>query len=147
MRGSKDAVGMAYADGRHFYHNEAFSRMFGYSLKELHNKNPYMLYKNQQQAREVFDAIQGGDFWAGEVEMRTKSGEVIHVDLQANGITDAEGRVIAVIGHHTDLTASQKAVLQLAQSEARYKDFVGKRSHRHVDHQSGRPDRLRQQKD
>ncbi|WP_051327395.1 PAS domain-containing sensor histidine kinase [Desulfatibacillum aliphaticivorans] len=124
VRGSKDAVGMSYPDGRHFYHNEAFSRMFGYSLEELRNKSPQSLYNNQEQAVEVFETIQNGEFWSGEVEMRTKNGQIIHVDLQADGIMDAEGRVIALIGHHTDLTDSKMTVLQLAQSEAKYKDFV-----------------------
>ena len=124
VRGSNDAVGMANAQGRHFYHNEAFSRMFGYSLKELSSQHPGFLYCSQDQAREVFQTIEKGQYWSGEVKMLTKSGKVIHVALRADGITNSEGRVIALIGHHADITENKRAVSQLAQSEAKYKDFI-----------------------
>ncbi|MBI9076158.1 MAG: PAS domain S-box protein [Desulfatibacillum sp.] len=124
IRGSSDAVGMADPHSRHFYHNEAFTRMFGYSVYEMSSRHPQVLYCNQEQAREIFEAIGKGESWAGEVEMRTKAGKVITVSLQADGITNSEGRVIALIGHHADITERKMTIMQLAQSLAKHKDFI-----------------------
>ena len=64
-----DAIGMATKDGQHFYQNQAFERLFGYSIEEIRGLHPEVVFASKSTSREVFDTIMAGNSWRGETEM------------------------------------------------------------------------------
>ena len=111
---SSDAVGMASPEGRHFYQNEAFTRLFG----EVGADPRVSIYAEREQGNEVFAAIMAGGRWDGEVSMRSAAGETIPVLLRAYASKDEEGRITGLVGIHTDISAQIKAKKEKEQLQA-----------------------------
>ncbi|MCX5810069.1 MAG: PAS domain S-box protein [Proteobacteria bacterium] len=70
-----DAIGMSTADGHHFYQNEAFDHLFGYTQEEVSRLHPAKLYGNKDIVKKVFETIMAGKSWHGEIEMVAKTGD------------------------------------------------------------------------
>ena len=122
IESSSDAIGMSDAQGHHFYHNKAFSDLFEYTAEELEaaGGGP-AAYADQKVAREVFSAIMSGGSWNGEVEMVSRSGRRFPVLLRADAIKDESGRVVGLVGVHSDITELKRAQEALTASELNYR--------------------------
>ncbi len=116
-----DAIVMLTADGHHFYQNNAFDRLFGYTQKEVSFLHPIKLYGNKDVGKKVFETIIAGKSWQGEIEMIAKNGRRFPVSLRADAIKDENGKIIGLIGVHTDITdrkfAEDKIKALLAEKE------------------------------
>jgi PAS domain S-box-containing protein len=117
---SSDAIALAGADGTHIYENETFARMFGYRLADFATMHPSALYADPDVAGAVFSTIMAGHPWEGEVDIITKDGRTIPVELRASAIKDETGAVIGLIGIHTDITARKQAEEKLARSHEQF---------------------------
>jgi PAS domain S-box-containing protein len=118
IEGSGEAIVVSDAGGRHAYHNQAFTRMFGYGAEELSEPLAQMaLFGDQVVGRAVFEAIAQGQSWRGEVEMAAKDGRHFPVELRADAIRDERGQLIGFIGVHTDLTQRKQLEGQLRQAQ------------------------------
>jgi PAS domain S-box-containing protein len=107
---ASDAIGLADSQGRHFYQNKAFTDLFEYKTEEINAPGGEPAgYVNKNLAREVFAKIMSGGAWSGEVEMKSKSGRKFPVWMRADAIKDEDGRVIGLVGVHTDITERQRA--------------------------------------
>ncbi|MFA5366829.1 MAG: PAS domain S-box protein, partial [Dehalococcoidia bacterium] len=117
VEGSSDAIGISDAQGHHFYHNRAFTELFEYTPEELEaaGGGP-AAFANKHVARKVFDTIMGGGSWFGEVEMVSKSGRRFIVLERADAIKDEKGKVIGLVGVHTDITERKKAEEKLRET-------------------------------
>ena len=120
---SFDAIGMATADGRHFYQNATFTQMFGYDLKEVAAMHPKKLYQDPDIADDVFETILRGGSWTGQTNMVSRDGRQIPIELRANAIKDDHGRVVGLVGIHLDITDRLKLESRLQQ--ARKMEAVG----------------------
>ncbi|MBN1654230.1 MAG: PAS domain S-box protein [Deltaproteobacteria bacterium] len=114
-----DAIGMSTPDGRHFYQNEAFNRLFGYTLVEVTKAHPVTLYANEDDGRMVFELIMAGRSWHGEMEMVDKNGRRFPVLLRADAIKDDNGKIVGLIGVHTDITERKRAEEAVAAEKER----------------------------
>ena len=114
---SFDAIGMATADGKHFYQNDTFTQMFGYDLKEIAAMHPKKLYQDQDIADQVFKSIMGGNSWTGQITMVSKNGRQIPIELRANAIKDENGRVVGLVGIHLDITDRLELEKRLQQAQ------------------------------
>jgi PAS domain S-box-containing protein len=109
VESSSDAIGMSDAQAHHFYHNKAFTELFEYTPEELEaaGGGP-AAYADKEVARRVFDTIMSGGTWTGEVKMVSKSGLKFPVLLRADAIKDEFGKIIGLIGVHTDITERKR---------------------------------------
>lgn len=117
---SSDAIGVSDPDGRHFYHNETFTRMFGYTVEEVRELSPAALYVNRSAAEDVFNNIEQGRPWSDEVEMAAKDGRRIDILLRASAVRDEDGKIVALMGIHTDNTERKRAAQELLRSREQY---------------------------
>ncbi|MFZ5762779.1 MAG: PAS domain S-box protein [Thermodesulfobacteriota bacterium] len=120
VENASDAIAMATPEGRHFYQNRAFTNLFG----EVGENRPATLYLDQDVAREVFQTIMAGRRWSGEVRMYAKDRRVLNILLRAYANKDADGRIISLVGIHTDITDWKQAEEALRQSEQRFRSLV-----------------------
>ncbi len=122
---ASDAIGMADAQGRHFYQNKAFTDLFEYTAEEINATDGKPAgYVDPDAAREVFATIMAGGSWSGELEMQSKSGRRFLVRMRADAIKDEAGRVIGLVGVHTDITERKRAEEALRESEQRFRAVV-----------------------
>jgi PAS domain S-box-containing protein len=108
---SSDAVGMTDLNGHIIYHNRAMTERYGYTPDDLNSNSngPGLLHVNPEKAFEVFQAIQNGQSWIGEVDLKTRNGEIVKNLLRADCIRDSSGKPIGLIGVHTDITERKQA--------------------------------------
>jgi PAS domain S-box-containing protein len=125
VESSSDAIGMSDAQSHHFYHNKAFTELFEYTPEELEalGGGP-AAYADKKVASKVFDTIMSGESWSGEVEMVSKSGRKFPVHLRADAIKDESGKVIGLIGVHTDITERKKAEELLQQDRETFSTIL-----------------------
>ncbi|OGR21113.1 MAG: hypothetical protein A3J85_01965 [Desulfobacula sp. RIFOXYA12_FULL_46_16] len=110
---SSDAIGMSDPKGSHWYQNKTFDELFG----DIGKDPPASLYKDENMGRQIFKTIMEGGQWSGEVEMHGKDGAGLSILLRAYSIKDATGRVIGLVGAHTDITRQKKAEIALQKNE------------------------------
>ena len=116
---SSDAIGMSTPEGRHIYQNHKFDTLFG----EIGEDPPASIYVNEDVGREVFESIMSGHEWTGEVAMVRKDQAIINVLLRAYPVTD-EGRIIALVGVHTDITERIQTEASLRESQQRLHQLI-----------------------
>lgn len=104
VESASDAIGISTLQGTHTYHNKAFSLLFGYTVEEVAELTPSILYADKAIAGKVFDMIMSGQPYKGKVEMIAKDGTHMQVDLRANPITDDNGTIIGLLGVHRNVT-------------------------------------------
>ncbi|MFH1396967.1 MAG: PAS domain S-box protein [Candidatus Omnitrophota bacterium] len=121
-----DAIGMSTPEGRHYYQNEAFTELLGFSVNEVNGASvpPVAIYADEKVGHEVFDAIMKGDSFTGEVKMLAKDKSEKDISLRAYSIKDEKGKVIGLVGIHTDITERKKAEEFLRVSEVRYRSSI-----------------------
>jgi len=114
IENSRDGIAMADNRGRAMYMNSGFSRMLGYTPKELEEMGgPMSVYTDQKQAENVFGALLQGEYWKGDVELVNKFGESISYFLSAGPVLNANNELVAIYGIHTDISERKSAELAL----------------------------------
>ncbi|MDY7012150.1 MAG: PAS domain S-box protein [Cyanobacteriota bacterium] len=115
VESTSDAIAFANAEGHHFYQNPAFSQLLGYETVELFNQAGGMTgsYTDPALERAILNALREGRAWTGEVELRSRSGQLVQTLLRANPIKDATGEVLAFLGSYTNITEHKRAESQL----------------------------------
>ena len=114
-----DAIGMSTPEGRHYYQNEAFTKLFGLSVSEVDGVSgpPATVYADEKVGRKIFDKIKLGGSFAGEVKMLDRDRNERDIYLRAYSIKSKEGKVVGLVGMHADITDRNKAEEKLKMSE------------------------------
>jgi two-component system, cell cycle sensor histidine kinase and response regulator CckA len=112
-----DAVGMSTPEGRHYYQNESFTRLFGLSVTDVDGASgpAATVYADEAVGRHVFATIMAGGSFVGDVEMLGQDRRKRDVHLRAYAIKNREGRVIGLVGIHTDISERKIAENRLIQ--------------------------------
>lgn len=109
IESTTEAIGISTKDGKHLYQNEAFTRLFGYTLEEIEGSRPSAIYHSARESEEVFSAIMHGSSWDGELIMQDKQGRSFPVYLRADSIKDERGNITGLIGMHRDISQDLRA--------------------------------------
>ncbi len=114
VESSSDAIGMSTPAGKHYYQNKAFTDLFG----DIGENPPATVYVDEQVGRKVFRTIMGGNPWAGEIKMKGKAGELLDVFQRAYAIKDSAGRILSLVGIHTNINERKRAEEEIKQQLA-----------------------------
>lgn len=106
-----DAVIMTDLDGVIYYANAGFEQITGYSAEEVIGKSPGILRSDEtpdSTYQEIWLAIRKGDSWRGELSNKRKDGQNYRVDLTISPVIGDDGRTIAFLGVHRDITLAHE---------------------------------------
>ena len=119
VESSTDAIGMSTPEGRHYYQNEAYTRMFGLSVSEVDGVSgpPSTVYADGKEGKKIFDIIMNGGSFEGEVKMLDKDRKEKDIYLRAYSIKTKEGKVVGLVGSHNDITDRKQAEIKIVESE------------------------------
>jgi PAS domain S-box-containing protein len=129
---TSEAIGISDSRGRHIYHNRAHTELFGYATAEeleaagggsVCEKDPVL-------AREIFEAIMGGNKWSGEVEMVAKDGRTFPAYERADAIRDRDGGIIGLVGLVHDISERKALEARIRANEERLKALMLELEHR-----------------
>ena len=115
IENSTNAIGMSTPEGKHYYQNKAFHKLFG----EIGDDPPATLYVDKKVGREVFRTIMDGKEWDGEVEMYEKNRNILNIMLRAYPIKDNYGKIIGLVRIHRDITSQKKTEKDLQENAER----------------------------
>ncbi|MFQ5583388.1 MAG: response regulator, partial [Calditrichia bacterium] len=102
---TSDAISLTDVGGNSNYHNKSFINLFGYSVSFLNLKGGLKsIFKNAHQAAIIFDDLNEGQSWHGEVELKTIHGRVVPTLLSADRVLNDSGKCIGLIFVWTDIT-------------------------------------------
>jgi len=99
--------------GKMVYANPAFMQVSGYNKEELIGKSPSVFGSGKHSRKfwaRMWNTINSGKVWVGEVENKKKGGEPFFTQLLISPIVDHDGNVSAFFGIHRDL--SEKRIME-----------------------------------
>ncbi len=103
-------------EGRVIWANSAFTRLTGYTLKEIVGRNPRMLKSGQHDQKfysNLWRTILAGGVWQGNVVNKRKDGSLYYEEMTVTPVKDARGEITQFIAIKQDITARKKAEEQL----------------------------------
>ena len=106
--------------GKMVYANPAFRQVSGYSKEELIGKNPSVFGSGKHSRKfwaRMWNTINAGKAWVGEVENRKKGGESFFTQVLVSPIIDPDGNISAFFGIHRDLTEKRIMERQLIHTQ------------------------------
>jgi PAS domain S-box-containing protein len=106
--------------GRMVYVNQAFVNSSGFSKEELIGKNPNIFSSGKHSKKfwmEMWNTINSGKVWVGEVENKKKNGDPSYTQLLISPILDNEGKIYGFFGVHRDLTEKKLLEKQLIHTQ------------------------------
>jgi two-component system, sporulation sensor kinase E len=125
IEGTGDAIGISMPDGSHFYHNQSFNELFGYSVEELNAPlGPVKLFADEDLGNHIFQTIMSGNKWDGELEMIDREGRIFPTFIRANAIKNHENKVIGLIWVLNDITERKRVENALKISEEKFRNLA-----------------------
>lgn len=107
-------------DGKMIYVNPAFEKASGYLSEELIGNYPSIFSSHKHSKKfwkKMWDTINQGQIWVGEVENRKKNGEPFFTHLLISPIIDSKGDVVGHFGIHRDITEKRNLDKQLIHTQ------------------------------
>ncbi len=107
-------------EGKMIYVNPAFEHITGYSKEELIGQNPNKLNSGKHGKdfwKKVWQKINTGQQWVGQIQNRKKNGELFHSELVISPIVDEDKSVIGFLGAHRDITDQKILERQVVRSQ------------------------------
>jgi rsbT co-antagonist protein RsbR len=106
-----DAIIVRGLDGVITYWNRGAARLYGYTAEEARGRVAVELLRSELPASlvDIESDLRDRDFWEGEVEQRTRAGEVVVVASRWILRRDEAGVAISVLQIDTDITENKRA--------------------------------------
>jgi PAS domain S-box-containing protein len=106
--------------GRMIYVNPAFSAESGFEQKELIGFDPKIFGSGKHSKihwENMWQVVNSGNTWIGEVENRRKNGEIFYSQLLISPMTDSDGNTFGYFGIHKDLSDKRNLEKQLIHTQ------------------------------
>jgi two-component system, cell cycle sensor histidine kinase and response regulator CckA len=119
-----EAIVITDNQGAILYVNPAFERITGYPREEAIGQNPRLLKSGEHDTKfyeQMWDTIQGGRVWSGQLANRRKDGRIYHEQATISPVKDASGKIVNFVAVKRDITenlALSKQLLQAQKMEA-----------------------------
>jgi PAS domain S-box-containing protein len=105
VESTSDGISVTDLSGQLIYHNGAFLNLYGYSVDALNTAGgPKILFTKPEIYEQMSEAIQSGQSWSGEVELKTNDQRIVPTLLRADCVMDEIGDQLGLIGVYTDIT-------------------------------------------
>lgn len=91
--------------------NPAFTQITGYTLEEVHGKNPRIFRSGKHDTQfyqQMWQSIQGDGHWQGEVWDLKKNGELHAKWLSISVIRRSDGSIFRYVGQFSDITEKKR---------------------------------------
>ncbi len=125
--GAREGITITDRTGKILEVNDAFTRITGYSRKEVLGLNPRVLQSGLHSGEfyeNMWNSLVRDGHWSGEIWNRTKGGDIYPETLAINAIHNAKGEVDQYVGLFTDIT-ELKETEQRLEHMARYDALTG----------------------
>ena len=125
--GAREGITITDRTGKILEVNDAFTRITGYTRKEVIGLNPRVLQSGLHSGEfyeSMWNSLNRDGHWSGEIWNRTKSGDIYPEMLTINAIHNAEGEVEQYVGMFTDITELKEKEQRL-EHIARYDALTG----------------------
>lgn len=126
-QGQLEAIGRSNAviefnmDGTVITANDNFLRTTGYSLNEIKGKHHRMFvtpeYARSPEYRELWDALNRGEFFVGTYSRVNKRGDDIYLQASYNPIVDNEGKPVKVVKYALDMTEVIRVIKSMSRGD------------------------------
>jgi two-component system sensor histidine kinase/response regulator len=107
-----DAILITDTSGKIRYVNPAFTALTGFSSDEVVGQNPRILKSGRQLAatyEQLWNTIQSGGVWHGELINRRKDGTLYHEDMRITPVRGENGEIVNFIALKRDVTRRREA--------------------------------------
>jgi PAS domain S-box-containing protein len=113
-------------DGRFTFVNQRMADMLDYSAEELLGRSgvDFTWQGSESSVHEARAELRSGDVVSGEWKARRRDGSLLWTRYNASPIHDEQGRHIANLAMHTDITESKRAEAALRESEERLRHHL-----------------------
>ena len=119
-RNAHDSVLLLDRDGRIAWVNAAFTRITGYGPQEAIGRFPGDLLNGSETDLKVVaalnDALARGVPFRGEIQNRTKTGEMIWIETNQVPVIDEAGEVDVIVAIERDITAAKQHQREMTQA-------------------------------
>jgi PAS domain S-box-containing protein len=127
VRQSADAILLTDTDFRITYINEAFTRLYGYSLSDLGGERPEILNGEsgaKQINAEIYAELKSGQRVDRQLLSLRKDGTQFYCQHNITPLWNNRGEVIAYMSSQRDITQQLQAEQALRESEEKYRRIV-----------------------
>lgn len=127
VRQSADAVLLTDTDFSITYINEAFTRLYGFTLEDLRGQRPEVLVAEADAETihpQVYSDLQAGKQVFRQLLNRRKDGSLFHCQHSITPLWNDQGDIIAYMSSQRDVTQRMQAEQALRESEEKYRQIV-----------------------
>jgi PAS domain S-box-containing protein/putative nucleotidyltransferase with HDIG domain len=109
---SNDAIIILSEEGNFLKQNSAHRALVGYSDMELHGKTPG-LYLGEEVFSNISKKLSAIGVFSGDIEIRTKDGMPVCIELGAFSISDQKGKIMCRVGIERDITKRKQSEMDI----------------------------------
>ncbi len=123
LKSAANSVVITNTKGEILWVNPAFSKLTGYTWKEVVGKNPSVLNSGKHDDKyfeDLWSTISKGDTWHGDVINKKKNGDLYYEEMTITPILDEKEKINQFVAIKQDITERKKLESQIKESEERF---------------------------